>query len=122
MTLREEYLRINHGDVREAAAYLALRLTRDDPETFKVGYSIPNAILAAREVFPEIEEDQIRFLNRWMGWMDQRPNCQYHRVGNVPSNLTIIDHDDDTIYLCDDCWSELLPDASPEVIASMEEL
>lgn len=64
-TVREQFLAMNHGDVEEAAAYLALRLTRDDPETSKVGYTIPNAVIAARDIFPEVTENRIRFINRW---------------------------------------------------------
>lgn len=63
--LREQYLEISHGDVDEAAAYLALCLNRDDPAELKVGYSIPNAVLAAQDVFPEVSAERIRFLNRW---------------------------------------------------------
>lgn len=66
MSLRDELLAENHGDPYKAAAILAHGLTRDDPASHKVGYSIPNAILAAREVFPEVEEDTIRVLNGWM--------------------------------------------------------
>ncbi len=65
MTLREEYLAMNDGIVIEAASQFATHLTRDDPETFKVGYSQDNAILAAIEIFPEITSDEIRFNNRW---------------------------------------------------------
>ncbi len=69
MSLREELLKENHGDLIEAAAILALRLTRDDPKTFEAGYSIPSAILAAKDIFPEVTESQIRFLNGRYGWM-----------------------------------------------------
>lgn len=69
MSIRAEYLLENHEDAEEAAAILALRLTRGDPDTFKVGYSIENAILAALEVFPEVTEDRIRFLNGRHGWV-----------------------------------------------------
>ncbi len=64
-TLREELLAENHGNKIEAAGILALRLTRDDPDTFKVGYSQANAILAAVEIFPEVTAGQIQFINRW---------------------------------------------------------
>lgn len=69
ITLRDELLAANDGDAAEAAAILALGLTRDEPTSFKVGYSIANAILSARELFPEVEEDKIRFLNGRYGWM-----------------------------------------------------
>ena len=51
-----------------AAANFAKALNRDDPETFKAGYSRENAILAAIELFPEAPEKSIRNLNGW----DQR--------------------------------------------------
>lgn len=57
-TTRDDYLRMNHGVVAEAAAYLALRLTRDD-------HPIPTAVLIAREVFPEVPAETILFINRW---------------------------------------------------------
>ena len=65
MSLRDELLSENYGNEREAASILALRLTRDDPDIFKAGYSQENAILAAVEMFPEVTPDQIRFTNRW---------------------------------------------------------
>jgi hypothetical protein len=60
MTLRDELLAENHGDINEAASRLALALTVGDPDNYKAGYSIPNAILAAQDVFPEVDEDTIR--------------------------------------------------------------
>lgn len=71
MTLRDELLAENHNDPVEAAAILALRLTRDDPTNFKVGYSVDNAILAALDMFPEVTEGQIRYINNRHGWMAQ---------------------------------------------------
>ncbi len=53
--LRTDLLRENHGDPIEAAAIFAVRLMRDDPAICKVGYSLPNALLAATELFPEVD-------------------------------------------------------------------
>ena len=64
-TLRDELLAENHGDARIAASNFASRLTKDDPETFKVGYTRENAILAAVELFPEVTPNAIRHWNRW---------------------------------------------------------
>ena len=65
MSLRQELLIENDGDLREAAAIMANRLNRDDPVTLKVGYSRENAILAAIELFPEVTADEIRYDNQW---------------------------------------------------------
>ncbi len=65
MTLRDEYLRRSFGSPAMAAARFAKDLTRDDPTTLKVGYSIEDAILAAAELFPEAPERSIRRLNEW---------------------------------------------------------
>jgi len=65
MNLRDEYLAKNDGNVVKAASVFAFYLARDDTETFKVGYSHDNAILAAIEMFPEVTADQIRSNNSW---------------------------------------------------------
>ena len=52
--LRRAYLARNDGYADQAAVALARDLMRDDPETFKQGYTRENAILAAQEVFPEL--------------------------------------------------------------------
>ena len=64
-SLRDEYLDKHNGDWVAAAAGFAKDLNRDDPETFKVGYSRVNAILSSGEIFPEVTEDEIRDLNGW---------------------------------------------------------
>ena len=63
--LRDELLAESDNDMIEAASIFAHRLTRDDPDTFKVGYSQANAVLASVELFPEVTPFQIRFNNRW---------------------------------------------------------
>ena len=63
--LRGEYLNRHLGDPAFAAAHFAKDLNRDDPETFKVGYTETNAILATLEIFPEAREKSIRKLNGW---------------------------------------------------------
>lgn len=65
MSLRADLLAKHNGDEGLAAADLADGLTRGDPGRFQVGYSIPNAILAAREMFPAVDEATIRFINLW---------------------------------------------------------
>jgi len=66
MSLRDRYLDGALGSPALAAAKLAKDLNRDDPESFKTGYTIPNAILEARETFPEAPEASIRELNGWV--------------------------------------------------------
>lgn len=66
--LREKILVENHGDENMAALDLATALMADDPETFKSGYSLENAIIAAREVFPSVSEDDLRL------WLLQKGN------------------------------------------------
>ncbi|MFH2072613.1 MAG: hypothetical protein ABIJ75_07180 [Actinomycetota bacterium] len=68
MTLEQEYLDECHGDPVEAAALLALRLTRGDPASFKAGYSRPSAILSAIKFFPEVTGAQIVARNHPFGW------------------------------------------------------
>lgn len=65
MTLKDEYLSKAFGSPAMAAAYLAKDLSRGDPKTFKAGYTIENAVLAAREIFPRVSEVAIRRLNDW---------------------------------------------------------
>ena len=66
MSLRDQYLGIGLGSPGLAAAHLASDLHRDDSDTLKQGYSIPNALLAALEIFPEATEASIRRLNDWV--------------------------------------------------------
>jgi hypothetical protein len=77
MTLRDELLHENHGDAIEAAAILAVRLNRDDPnEPTRDGYTIPNAVLAAKDIFPEVDESDIRgrafAIRRDYSWITER--------------------------------------------------
>ena len=51
--LREQYLREHGGYEDIAAIALAKDLMRDDPATFKAGYTRENAIIAAEEMFPD---------------------------------------------------------------------
>lgn len=65
MSLHDIYLERALGSPAMAAAKLAKDLTIGDPSRFKVGYTIPNAILAAQDVFPGVPESSIRRLNNW---------------------------------------------------------
>ena len=60
MTLHDELLARNSGNPIDAAAEFAWGLMQDEPEILKVGYTRPNAVLAAMEMFPEITTN-----NRW---------------------------------------------------------
>jgi hypothetical protein len=53
--LRTDLLAENHGDPIEAAAIFAVRLMRDDPRSFRAGYSLENAADAALQIFPEVD-------------------------------------------------------------------
>lgn len=68
MDITDQYLAMNDGDPNEAAAQLALHLTRDNPATLKAGYSRPSAILTAIELFPGVEGETIVALNHRSGW------------------------------------------------------
>ncbi len=63
--IRDDYLLRFLGSSAMAASSFARDLTRDDAATFKVGYTIENAILAAVELFPEVDEKRIRRINAW---------------------------------------------------------
>ena len=67
VTLRADLLQAapRGRSVAEVAADLARGLTRDNPGTFKVGYSRDSAILAALDVFPEVTAGEIRGANGW---------------------------------------------------------
>ncbi len=65
--LRDHYLAMNRDNLIEAAGHFAFHLTRDDSLTYKVGFTQPNAIIAAIEIYPEVTADQIRSSNRWEG-------------------------------------------------------
>ncbi len=67
ISLRDEYLAKHDDNLIEAASLLAIDLTRGFSETFKAGYTQPNAIFAAIDIFPEVTADQIRSSNRWEG-------------------------------------------------------
>ena len=59
--LRTMYMQRTEGDYSAAAVAFAFDLMQDDPATFKAGYSVENAVIAASEIFPamtrlEIEE------------------------------------------------------------------
>ncbi len=54
MTLHDELLELTDGNPIDAAARLAYGLMQDTPISHKVGYTKPNAVLAALEMFPEI--------------------------------------------------------------------
>jgi hypothetical protein len=57
--LRDQLLTEAKGDATLAAARLAWRLEQGDPANFKAGYSRANAILAARETFPQVFADDL---------------------------------------------------------------
>lgn len=65
MSLRDSYLARNEGSPSVAAAKLAKDLTIGDPSIHKAGYTRANAILAALDIFPEVQEDSIRSVNGW---------------------------------------------------------
>jgi len=86
-TLRGEYL-ARHKSSLEAAKALAVGFNRDDPENHKAGYTRPNALLAALEVFPEVEEEDVRDELDW-------PH-EVVIVGSVPVSIKV-DLDEGTI-------------------------
>lgn len=47
------------GDESRAAALLAQGLMQDDPAQFKVGYTRPNAVLAACKMFPDADQSRV---------------------------------------------------------------
>lgn len=49
--IRTEYLARMNDDYTAAAVEFAFDLMQGDPDTFKAGYSLENASLAAHEVF-----------------------------------------------------------------------
>ena len=51
MDLRTEYLSRHQGDTTAAACELARDLMRGDPRSFQAGYTLPNAAIAAAELF-----------------------------------------------------------------------
>ncbi len=57
MTLHDELLVRNNGNPIDAAAELAWGLMQDEPDILKIGYSRPNALLSAYEMFPEISDN-----------------------------------------------------------------
>ena len=59
MDLRDTYIADAEGNVEHAAGALAHDLMRDDPATFKRGYSEDNAVIAAAEFFG-IEREAVR--------------------------------------------------------------
>ena len=67
VTLRDDLLKAapRNQSAAEVAAEFARGLTRNDPGTFKAGYSRCNAILATLEVFPEVTAGEIRGANGW---------------------------------------------------------
>ena len=58
MTLHDELLARNNGNPIDAAAELAAGLMQDEPDILKVGYTYPNAAMAALDMFPEISADK----------------------------------------------------------------
>ena len=60
--LKDEYVSASGGQVKVAATIFARDLMRGDPASFKAGYSLDNAIIAATEVFDlsKDEADEIR--------------------------------------------------------------
>lgn len=57
--LKASYLKKTGGNYVRAAALLACDLMQDDPETFKAGYSLENAVIAAQEMFPAADCETI---------------------------------------------------------------
>jgi hypothetical protein len=58
--LRERYLEAASGDAALAAALIAKGLMRGDPDTFKAGYTRPNALMTAFEVLARDAVDRER--------------------------------------------------------------
>lgn len=65
MTIREDYLNKALGSPAIAAALLAKDLAGGDKASFKVGYTAENAVLAARDMFPEVSEEKIWEQTAW---------------------------------------------------------
>lgn len=59
MNLRDELLLDNDEDPLRAAVAMARDLERGDRESLRVGYTRPNAVLAAIELFPEVTADEL---------------------------------------------------------------
>lgn len=49
--LAMEYIYANYGRIKDAIKQFADDLMRGDPETFKAGYTLPNAVIATAEAF-----------------------------------------------------------------------
>jgi hypothetical protein len=59
MSLREQFLTDADGDPTHAAVCLARALMAGDASVLKAGYSQVNAVIAARELFPEVDSDAV---------------------------------------------------------------
>jgi hypothetical protein len=55
MSIQTEYLAQHDGNRLAAAIAFAHDLMQGDPATLKAGYSLDNAILAAEEMFPQVD-------------------------------------------------------------------
>jgi hypothetical protein len=53
--LRRDYIDGADGNIDRAASQFVLDLMRGNPATFQAGYTLPNALIAAREIFPDAE-------------------------------------------------------------------
>lgn len=58
--IRLDYLARTEGDYSAAAVEFAFDLMQDDPATFKAGYTLENAAIAAHEVFPQASRLEIQ--------------------------------------------------------------
>jgi hypothetical protein len=59
LSLRQRFLTRAAGDPTKAAVCLARALMAGDASVFKAGYSQINAVIAATELFPEVDVDAI---------------------------------------------------------------
>ena len=59
MRLRDDLLRDNMQDPLRAAAAMVRDLERSEDPPGRVGYSRPNAVLAALDIFPEVAIDEL---------------------------------------------------------------
>lgn len=66
LSIGEEYVRKGGGDRIIGAMIFCEDLMRGDPATFKVGYTAPNAVLAAKDAM-DLEEVEVEHLRNALG-------------------------------------------------------
>jgi hypothetical protein len=104
----EAILRAHGGDRVASAAVVARGLMGGDPATCKAGYSLPNAVIAAGELY-ELTAEQRDGVREQLETMAHSHKCRgCHR--DVPcqgDGETCFDGD------CDDCKAELARETAP---------